>query len=250
MIDLDFIDKLDDIIYEPVNAICEWVKEPLKSHERKHQLNTMQKQADIEKQSKMTDFEIERKRAELDMAQRRESETLVVDMRKYNAEIDEMINQQEDARRDRLVESLKRYQMDLVQASIDISNEINKMSAELEERVQNLAFEQTQKYIAMQGDAMERASQRLEDIQVRFADNESARMIMESAVKTQLNMIIVNADKFINDLRDDIQRLNQNFDALAREGANNANRMLEPLAQQLGTSVIENQNRELLTNKY
>lgn len=124
------------------------------------------------------------------------------------------------------------------------------MSIELRERANNLMLEQTQKYRAMQDDAIEKSTQRLEDIQIRFANNERVRIRMEESIMNQVDMIVANADRFINELNDDIKRLNQNIDALTGKGFDNANRMLEPLAQQLGVSGIENPKRELLTNKY
>ena len=35
---LDMFDKIDDIIYKPIETICEWTKEPLRRWERQHQL--------------------------------------------------------------------------------------------------------------------------------------------------------------------------------------------------------------------
>lgn len=244
---LDFIDKLDDIIYEPINAICEWVKEPLKTREYNHELNKIQKQADINESSKRLDFQIEEQQANLQMRQNRESEQLIIDMRKYNAEIDMMINDQEDARRDRLVESLKRYQMDLAMVSTNIAEEIGNMSLDLRKRANNLMSEQTQKYRTMQDDAIDKSTKRLEDIQTRFANNERVRSKMEDSVINQMNMIINNADRFINELSEDIKRLNQNIDNLTQKGFDNANDCIRPLAEKLGGKTS---NGELLLDKH
>lgn len=244
---LDFIDKLDDIIYEPINAICEWVKEPLKTRERNHELNKIQKQADINESSKRLDFQIEEQRANLQMRQNRESEQLIIDMRKYNAEIDMMINDQEDARCDRLVESLKRYQMDLAMVSTNIAEEIGNMSLDLRERANNLMLEQTQKYRAMQDDAIDKSTKRLEDIQTRFANNERVRSKMEDSIINQMDMIVKNADRFINELSEDIKRLNQNIDNLTQKGFDNANDCIRPLAEKL---VGKTSNGELLLDKH
>ena len=45
---LDMFDKLDDIIYKPVETVCDWIKAPLNSFEHKRDMKKIQQAADIE----------------------------------------------------------------------------------------------------------------------------------------------------------------------------------------------------------
>ena len=45
---LDMFDKLDDIIYKPVDAICDWAKEPLRAMQSKRDLQAERVHEEIE----------------------------------------------------------------------------------------------------------------------------------------------------------------------------------------------------------
>lgn len=255
----DMFDKIDDIIYKPVETICEWTKEPLKrwEHQRdmetqsqnieaeerarrenhQHEMEKAQKTADNEMAKKRLDqalTEEERKSVTEDMAARAKIDA---DIRKWNAEIDQMILREEDARRDRLVECMKRYQIDLSNAARDIVNSIGMMSLELRERANQLVIERTKDYIAIQEKAKDNAMNRLEEIGTRFANNERVRIRMEDSVINNMDSIINQADKFITEISEDFKRLNQNTDELMRIGLQNAGEYIKPMANGLGVTL-------------
>ena len=39
---LDMFDKLDDIIYKPVETVCDWIKEPLRAFEHRREMKRQQ----------------------------------------------------------------------------------------------------------------------------------------------------------------------------------------------------------------
>lgn len=158
---------------------------------------------------------------------------LQVDQRRWHAEIDAMIAEQESKRRDQLVESIKRYQIDLAMATKDIVNSIGMMSIELRREANALIMEKTQEYRQLQDEATNNAMQRLDDINQRFASNERVRLRMEDSVMNQMDAVVDAANEFIKELAVDFKRLNQNTDDLMRMGMQNVNKYLEPMAKSL-----------------
>lgn len=132
---LDMFDKLDDIIYKPVETVCDWIKEPLRTFEHRREMKRQQMNIEATERANAAarahELNLSRQAAENDAAQKRLDQELIeeeresiradlearakidADIRRWNTEIDQMILEQEDARRDRLVECIKRYQIDL-----------------------------------------------------------------------------------------------------------------------------------------
>lgn len=67
--------------------------------------------------------------------------------------------------------------------------------------------------------------------QIRSAD--SVRTRMEDSVINQMNSIIHSAEKFIDELAEDLKRLNQNTDTLTQKSMDSVNRYLDPMAKAL-----------------
>ena len=222
----DFFGKLDDILFRPVDVVCKYLEEPLNALSAGRERKTMEKQAEIQMQ-------LSQHEAEVRAYEERQAVELAVDQRRWNAEIDEMIAEQESKRRDQLVESIKRYQIDLATATRDIVNSIGLMSIELRRQANALVMEKTQEYRKMQNEATESAMQKIEEIDRRFAGNERVRIRMEDSVMEQMDAVVDAATRFINELADDFKRLNQNTDDLMRMGMENVNKYLEPMAKSL-----------------
>lgn len=256
---LSMFEKLDDIVYKPVEALCNWINEPLKRSASKREAAAKQQTADIESKrsaqqhsqqmaasrqaadavaaDKRLESELRREELKAQNAAIKEQGEIQAQIRKWNAEIDQMISEQEDARRDKLVESIKRYQIDLANASRDIVNSIGLMSLELREKANNMVIEKTKVYKAIQEDAIDQSQNRLLEIGEKFAGNERVRIIMEDRIINQMDSIVDMAGRFITELSEDIKRLNENSDYLMREGMKNVSTYLKPLANALNVDA-------------
>lgn len=230
----DMFDKLDDIIYKPVEAVCNWIQEPLKLFEQKRQIKVLQNQADIEKQMKQNE-------AELSGMRERQTAELQADQRRWNAEIDAMIAEQEDARRDRLVDSIKKYQIDLASASRDIVNSIGLMSLELRSKANDLVLEKTQSYREIQDEAKKQSLKELQEVKETFfeTDQETYRILVND-IMNERRSIIDTAGKFIAELSEDLKRLNQNSDDLMRMGMETVTEYLKPMTRSLEINMGSN----------
>ena len=233
---LDMFDKIDDIVYKPVEAVCNWVGEPLKKWEHKRRMQSMEQAARVEAEMREREAGIETQRNE-------EAARLQVEQRKWNAEIDQMIAEQEDARRDRLVEALKRYQIELASASRDIVNSIGMMSLELRSRANVLVLEKTQAYRAIQDEAKTQSMRELQEAKEMFfeTDPETYHLLVNDIMQERRTMV-ETAGKFIVELSEDLKRLNQNSDELMRMGMDAVTGYLKPVASAIG--IVTNVNSD------
>lgn len=233
---LDMFDKLDDIVYKPVEAICGWINEPLRLWEHKRDMRVQRNLAEIE-------AEKERQQVELDALRDREAAALRADERKWNAEIDQFINEQEDARRDKLVAAVKQYQLELASATKDIVESIGLMSLEMRSRANDLVLEKTKAYQAIQEQAKKQSVIELNEAKEMFAesDPETYRILVNDIMSERRSMV-ETAGKFIVELSEDLKRLNQNSDLLMSKGMDAVMESLSPLTAAIGTTVMTSQS--------
>ena len=227
---LDMFDKLDDIIYKPIELITDWAGEPLRTreHKRKEQSADNELKRDIERKTakervaseiKMKDRKIaseikmkERER-EADIEVKKETEVI-----RIIAEIQEWKKDQEFNRMKAVSEAISKYQKELTQLNVDAVNDIGHMQIELREKAQNLVYEKTIKYKDLQTTATQEAMEDLKRIETDFSDNEVAKKILNKAVEDRLGNIINVAANFLEELNDDIRSINKNITLLAESG--------------------------------
>lgn len=220
----DWFGKLDDIVYEPIKLISDWARQPISALETNREIKIKEKEMELI-------CDKERKLALINAEQRR-----------WHVEIDNMISDQEDSRRDKLVESLKRYQIDLAEASTEIVVQIGNMTLELRERANQMMLERTKDYEQMQHEAFDKAMSKLDEINSKFANNDRVRLLMEDTVIDQMRSIIDAATKFISELNEDIKKINSNIDELTKLGMQNTNKLLQPIANKLGYNETIHEN--------
>lgn len=257
---LSMFDKLDDIVYKPVEALCNWINEPLKRSASKREAAAKQQTADIESKrsaqqhsqqmaasrqaadavaaDKRLESELRKEELKAQNAAIKEQGEIQAQIRKWNAEIDQMISEQEDARRDKLVESIKRYQIDLANASRDIVNSIGLMSLELREKAHNMVLEKTKEYKAIQDEAKKQSMLELKEAKdMFFIDDPDTYAMLRDHIFEERSTMVDMAGRFITELSEDIKRLNENCDYLMREGMKNVNANLKPLANALNVEA-------------
>ena len=245
---LDMFDKLDDIIFAPVNAICEWSKEPLRRFEHDRELQNMQREFDNTQTDKRLESELYEEKLKAENDARAESLRIDADARRWNAEIDQMISDQEQARNDRVVESLKNYQLDLSRATLEIVKNLGEMSLELRAKANDMIQEKTEAYRKMQKEAIAEYNNELKEVKEMFADDRETFEMMRNEIIDERRSIIDLAKSFILELSDDIKRVNQNIDELTRMGMNNTDKYLSPLASALGMSTLGTDYNARLTD--
>lgn len=223
---LDMFDKLDDIIYKPVEAVTDWVKEPLKKWEHKREM------------------ESERNSAEVEAYAARQAVKLAVDQRKWNVEIDELIADNQARHNEQMVEALKHYQLELSNATKEIVESLGLMSIELRRQANSLLEEKTLEYKKIQDDAKRQSMAEIKEAkEMFFEDDPETYKIMVNTIMAERKAMVDVAQRFMLELSEDFKRLNSNTDALLKMGMNNVNKYLEPMANQLSTTANIEYNR-------
>jgi len=231
---LDMFDKLDDIIYKPVEAVCDWIKEPLRGFEQKRDIAK-------ERQHMQMQEDMRRLEEKIAMEQEEHAAKMQFQRQKWDIEINTIIAEQEAGHRDRLVESIKNYQVQLASASRDIVESIGAMSIKLRCMANDLVLEKTQEYKRIQDEAKRQSIQELKEVKDNFfeSDPETYRMLVSDIMEERRSMV-ETAGKCIVELSEDLKRLNENTDDLMKQGMRAVERYLMPMANALGGTVDVN----------
>ncbi len=223
----DMFDKLDDIVFAPVQAVCDWIHEPLRRMEHKRELasqdHSAKQQADLMKAE-----------ADIAYARQQQDEKLRQEQVRFQAEMDSIYRAQELEHNNQLVEAVKRYQIDLASAIQQIVENVGLMSLSLRAKANDLVLEKTQSYIAIQEKAKQQSKDELAEAKEMFAedDPETYRMLVKQILMERQSMVDM-AGKFITELSEDLKRLNQNSDMLLQQGMTAVTEALSPLTATL-----------------
>jgi len=244
---LGMFDKLDDIIYEPIRTICHWAEEPLRK-----------KEAERARAKAEHDFKLEKQRNEEELIKNRKFAEIDADVRRWNAEIDDFISRQEIERNKKILDAITEYRRSMIEDAIHIAANLSEMEIDLAEKAHDLVLRKTEEYKRIQDDSIKKCDERLQEIQERYANNERVRIRMEDMVIDQSTSIIEAATKFIQELEEDIRRINiANSNRIDK-----ATEFTEELLTKWGTSLgipastsfntgayIEQKNKALLQKK-
>jgi hypothetical protein len=201
---LKMFDKLDDIIYKPIETATEWAKEPLRDKQHKRDMAEKEKDATLAQ---------EMAAHKLTLKIKKETEIIRV-----IAEIEELKKNEEFKRMKAVSEAIIKFQKELTQLNVDAINSIGNIQLGLRENAQKLVYERTIKYKELQDLAMQEAMRDLQKIDEIFGENEMSKKILINAVDKRLANIIDTAYSFLQELNTDIRKLNQNIDILVSNG--------------------------------
>lgn len=217
-------------ISKPVEVLCDWASEPLKSrshdrvesardsaHHRSMEALTAKSRSDHEIKTREVklEYELKAKERELDVnlevRRVREIEAAI-------AEIQEWKKEKEFERMERTTAAIALYLKQLTKLNVETINAIGHMQLELKERAQQLVYEKTIQYKELQDTAIEEAMNDFIRIEDKFAGNERAKDILIRAVDTKMSNIIDTSTRFLEELNRDIVSLNQSIDRLTNNG--------------------------------
>lgn len=215
----DMFDKLDDIIYKPIEAITDWATEPLKRWEHERKVEKKIKLKGIESQIKIKENE---SKVNLEIKK-------ATEIKRILAEVEEFKKDKEFERMKQVTEAIMRYQEQLTRLNVNAINAIGNMQLDLREKAQKLVYEKTIKYKELQDNAFSEAANDLKRIEIDFANNEIAAGILIKSVDSRLANIIDTAHNFLIELNGDIKVLNQNITFLTEKGQDFIEKHLEKI---------------------
>lgn len=199
---LDMFDKIDDIVYKPIETICEWTKEPLKYFQNKR--DEKAKDQEIER-------EIDKKTAEADIEAEKERKQAILnaDIRKWDEKLNDLICSNEIKRNKKRLDMITEYRRSMIEDAQNIADNLSRMEMALVEDAHNLVLAITEKYKLLQNKAMSQCDQQLKFIEEAYANNERVKIRREDHVLNQVDDIIKVSQMFIEQLNIDIKSINE-----------------------------------------
>lgn len=208
---LEMFDRVDDIVYEPVKAICDGFRQPLKQ----------------------IDAATERKKMELNHKLEMEMKQLGIDL---EAEKDrkkvELIQWEKDAEFERQKETLaaiEEYQKNMGTTAVDIGNAIGQMSIDLQSKAQEMILEKTKDFRELQLEAIHAANQGIKEIKDMYPeDDKLVSEIIKPYTEMAMN-VVKETNAFILDIKDSMKQLSQNINNITTTVIKNTDEYIKPL---------------------
>lgn len=199
-------------------------QEQQRSAEHNRTLENNQQQAELAEQERNAAHErsMEEAKQKADLEIRLQTE-----INRINAETEEWKKDQEFERMKEVVEAVAQYQQTLSELNLKAVHAIGKMSIELRSEAQNLVKEKTIEYKRIQDEAMADLKNDLMDIKDNFSDEPEMKAILIDMAKEKCVNITSSTKKFLAELSEDIQRMNNTIDLLAQQGQENMDRLLQ-----------------------
>jgi hypothetical protein len=244
---LNMFDKLDDIIYKPIELVTDWAKEPLRSFEHKRIQDAEEQKLIRDKDllEKESEIKLKEKEKEFEFQIRKETEVI-----KILTEIEEWKKDEEFRRNKDISEAIIKFQQDLQKINRDAINCMGNMQLELREKAQKLVYEKTVSYKDLQRLATQEAMEDFKKINEEFKDDEFVREILGESIRLRLSNIINTAHNFLLELNKDIGLLNSNIDLLTKSGQNFIQEHLSNFNMLQGDLNLEQKSIKNKSSKY
>lgn len=216
---LSAIGKLGDIVMKPIELVTDWGREPLRKWDHERGIERERARLNAESQNKIREMELEsdirarEKELEVNISIKKETE-----IKRIFIELEELKKDKELQRMVAVSEAIMKYQQELTKLNVNAINAIGNMQLDLREKAQQLVYDKTIKYKALQDQAIDEAANDLQRIDNDFSGNEVAKDILIRAVDKRLANIIDTAHNFLLELNADIKLLNQSINLLTEHG--------------------------------
>lgn len=208
-------------IFKSVNApfyiLEDWATEPLKRWENKREQGN--KDRDVQREIERT-VGVEKVRTDLQIKMQTQIDRMRAETRQWEED-------QDAARRIKLLDAFKKYQEELMALNTNAIRAIGEMNLELKEKAQALVLEKTKEYKALQDEAQKQAMEECDMIEEKYANNERVKSMLLNASETKLVGIMNNCTRFIDELSEDIKEMNKSINQLTASGQNHIQKVLE-----------------------
>jgi len=216
---LSALGKLGDIVTKPIELVTDWTREPLRKWDHERGVERDRARLNAESQNKIREMEAEsdirarEKELDINLSIKKETE-----VKRIFIELEEFKKDKELQRMVAVSEAIMKYQQELTKLNVNAIRAIGNMQLDLREKAQQLVYDKTIKYKALQDQAINEAANDLKRIDSDFNDNEVAKDILIRAVDKRLANIIDTAHNFLLELNADIKLLNQSINILTEHG--------------------------------
>lgn len=192
-------DKVDDIVYEPINLVCDVIRQGLKQvdvHNDKVKAKHDQELAMQMKQFEQN-LELDRKRREME---------LTIDQRRMEEKISQMIADNDLKRREDMVQMEIRYRKEMAEAATQLAQIMASMQVDTRNKILTLYKEKTNEYLEIQKKFEENLYNNVYRMQKLFPGENSDEKIMDYTFK-QLEEITQRSSDFVKSMNEDMRKV-------------------------------------------
>ena len=192
-------DKVDDIIYEPINLLCDILKQPLKQIDVHNQKKAAEHEQERAKQIKEFEVNLELDKKEREMK-------LSIEERKAAEEIDQMIRDNDLKRRENMVQLEMRYRQEMAEAAARLAEVMSNIEVETRGKILSLYAEKEKEYLDLQDKYRTQMFDTVKKLKEIFPDGTGEDIISEE-IRTQLKNISERSVAFTKLMNEDMKNV-------------------------------------------
>ncbi len=192
-------DKVDDIIYEPINLLCDILKQPLKQIDVHNQKKAAEHEQELAKQIKEFEVNLELDKKEREMK-------LSIEERKAAEEIDQMIRDNDLKRRENMVQLEMRYRQEMAEAAARLAEVMSNIEVETRGKILSLYAEKEKEYLDLQDKYRTQMFDTVKKLKEIFPDGTGEDIISEE-IRTQLKNISERSVAFTKLMNEDMKNV-------------------------------------------
>lgn len=208
---LKMFDKVDDIVYEPIKAVCDGFRQPLKQ----------------------LDAATERKKMELNHILEMEMKQLGIDLdaerERKKAELIQWEKTADFARQKETLNAIEEYQKNMGNTAVEIGDAIGKMSIELQSKAQDMIVEKTKLFREQQIEALHDATQGIKDIQEMYPEDSELKNEIIKPYTEMMTNVVRETNAFLMDMKESMKKLSDNINEITGTVLKNTDEYVKPL---------------------
>lgn len=232
---LGMLDKIDDIIYEPIHLMCDALRQPLKQCDDNRDKKNKEHELELQK-------DMERFQMEMELERKDKEQKLSAEEQRMQIEIDKMLKDSDLQYKEKLAQIEKNFRIEMSESAGKLAKFMASTQAEVRKQVEDLYIEKTKEYLAIQNEHKKQLYEDVKAIKDIFPGGEGDDIIKDE-IKTQMNDIVQQTREFQQMLNRDTENLLKMIDEQMREITGIATKYFQPVApnQPALTQTIINQ---------
>lgn len=208
---LEMFDKVDDIVYEPIKAICDGFRQPMKQLDAATERKKMELNHKLEKEMKKfgVDLEDDRERKKAELIQWEKDADFV--------------------RQKETLDAIEEYQKNMGTTAVEIGNAIGNMSIDLQSKAQDMIVEKTKLFREQQIEALHDATQGIKEIQEMYPEDSELKAEIIKPYTEMMTNVVRETNAFVIDMKDSMKKLSENINDITDTVLKNTDEYIKPL---------------------
>lgn len=208
---LEMFDKVDDIVYEPIKAICDGFRQPMKQLDAATERKKMELNHKLEKEMKQFGVDLE------------------ADRERKKAELIQWEKDADFVRQKETLDAIEEYQKNMGTTAVEIGNAIGNMSIDLQSKAQDMIVEKTKLFREQQIEALHDATQGIKEIQEMYPEDSELKAEIIKPYTEMMTNVVRETNAFVMDMKDSMKKLSENINDITDTVLKNTDEYIKPL---------------------